>query len=335
MGKLKKIIIKEWRTENGKPYPQVPLFYQTFGPKIGTAPVVLVNHALTGNSNVAGENGWWNALIGKNKTINTNDFTIIAFNIPGNGFDGAYENLIHDYKDFTLKDIAQIFWQGLNTLKIENVFAVIGGSLGGGIAWEMAALQPTKIENLIPLATDWKATDWVIANVLVQDQILNNSDDPISDARIHAMLLYRTPQSLGRKFKREKATAQQNFHIETWLFHHGLKLQNRFRLASYKLMNHLLKTIDITKNHQDFLAVANTIQANIHIVAVDTDLFFLASENRESFEELRQIKSNVFYHEIKSIHGHDAFLIEFEQLAQIINPIFHTHKQHNHVYIQN
>ena len=333
MGKLKKIIINEWHTENGKSFPNVPLFYQTFGSKIGTAPVVLVNHALTGNSNVAGEKGWWKALIGKNKTIDTNDFTVIAFNIPGNGYDGEYENLIQNYKDFTAKDIATIFWKGLESLKINQLFAVIGGSLGGGIAWEMAALQPTKIENLIPVATDWKATDWVIANVLVQDQILNNSDDPITDARIHAMLLYRTPQSLGRKFKREKSTEQENFQIETWLFHHGLKLQNRFRLASYKLMNHLIKTIDITKNRQDFNAVAKSIQANIHIVAVDTDLFFIPSENRESFEELRQIKSNVFYHEIKSIHGHDAFLIEYEQLSKIIQPIFNTQKQPNHVYI--
>lgn len=335
MGKLKKIIIGEWFTENGKSHQNVPLFWQLFGAEIGTAPVVLVNHALTGNSNVAGEKGWWNALIGKNKTINTNDFTVIAFNIPGNGFDGEYENLIHNYKDFTAKDIANIFWLGLNDLKINQLFAVIGGSLGGGIAWEMAALQPTKIENLIPVATDWKATDWVIANVLVQDQILNNSDDPIVDARIHAMLLYRTPQSLGRKFKREKSAGEESFHIETWLQHHGLKLRNRFRLASYKLMNHLLKTIDITEGRRDFLSVANLIQANIHLVAVNTDLFFIPSENLESFEELIKIKSNVYYHEIKSIHGHDAFLIEYEQLSQIIKPIFHTQKQPNHVYIQN
>jgi len=333
MGKLKKIIIDRWVTENGKSYENVPLFYQKFGPEIGTAPVVLVNHALTGNSNVAGEKGWWNALIGKNKTINTNDFTVIAFDIPGNGFDGEYENLIHNYKDFTANDIANIFWLGLENLKISRLFAIIGGSLGGGIAWEMAVLHPTKIENLIPVATDWKATDWVIANVLVQDQILNNSDDPIADARIHAMLLYRTPESLGLKFNRKKSAGETSFHIETWLQHHGEKLQNRFRLASYKLMNHLLKTIDITKSDRDFEAVANTIQANIHIIAVDSDLFFISSENRKTYELLSKTKSNVQYHEIKSIHGHDAFLIEYEQLSQIIKPIFNTQKQPNHVYI--
>jgi len=327
MGKLKKIIIEKWLTENGNSYQNVPLFWQQFGSEIGTAPIVVVNHALTGNSNVAGENGWWKALIGKNKTIDTNDFTVIAFNIPGNGFDGDYENQIDNYKDFNAKDIAQIFWQGLNELKIDKLFAVIGGSLGGGIAWEMAALRPAKIENLIPVATDWKATDWVIANVLVQDQILNNSDNPISDARIHAMLLYRTPQSLGLKFNREKSVGETNFHIETWLLHHGEKLQNRFRLASYKLMNHLLKTVDISKNDLSFEAVANEIYGNIHVIAVDSDLFFIPDENRESVKLLQQTKSNIFYHEIKSIHGHDAFLIEFEQLSKIIEPIFNTQKQ--------
>ncbi|GAW88467.1 homoserine O-acetyltransferase [Flavobacterium psychrophilum] len=76
--------------------------------------------------------------------------------------------------------------------------------MGGGIAWEMAVINPIAIENLIPIASDWKASDWVIANTLIQDKILNNSNYPIPDARSHAMLLYRTPQSLKQKFNREK-----------------------------------------------------------------------------------------------------------------------------------
>jgi len=330
MGKLKKITIGEWQTENGKTGNDISLFYQTFGPEINTAPIVLVNHALTGNSAVSGEKGWWNELIGKEKTIDTNHFTIIAFNIPGNGFDGEYENLILNYKDFTARDIAAIFWKGLQELQVESLFGLIGGSLGGGIAWEMAALKPDKIENLIPIATDWKATDWVVANVLVQDQILNNSDDPIPDARVHAMLLYRTPQSLKQKFKRKKNETQTIFHIEDWLVHHGIKLQNRFRLASYKLMNHLLKTIDITRNRDDFETVAKTITSNIYLIAVNTDLFFIPDENKETFDQIRNQKSNIFYHEIKSLHGHDAFLIEYEQLSNIISPIFNKHKQINY-----
>ena len=328
---LQKIEILNFKLENGKLLSKTPLFYQTFGQPIGNAPVVIVNHALTGNSNVTGENGWWNDLIEENKIIDTNHFTIIAFNIPGNGFDGNPENLITNYKDFTAKDIASIFLEGINILKIETVFALIGGSLGGGIAWEMANLKPDKFQNLIPIATDWKASDWVIANVLVQDQILNNSDNPIVDARLHAMLLYRTPQSFKKKFNRNKQLQSNNFQIENWLVNHGFKLQNRFKLSSYKLMNHLLKTIDITKETKDFEVSAGKISANIHIVSVDTDYFFIPDGNRETFEIVKPIKQNVFYHEIKSIHGHDAFLIEFDQLAQILEPIFNKQKQQNYV----
>ena len=328
---LQKIDLLNFKLANGKLIAKIPLFYQTFGQPIGNAPVVIVNHALTGNSNVTGENGWWNDLIGENKIIDTNYFIIIAFNIPGNSFDGNPENLIANYKDFTAKDIAAIFLEGINLLQIETVFALIGGSLGGGIAWEMANLEPDKFQNLIPIATDWKATDWVIANVLVQDQILNNSDNPIVDARLHAMLLYRTPQSLKKKFNRGKQSEFNVFQIENWLVNHGFKLQNRFKLAAYKLMNHLLKTIDISKETQDFEVSVGKISANIHIIAVDTDYFFIPDENRETFEIVKPIKQNVFYHEIKSIHGHDAFLIEFDQLAQILEPIFNKQKHQNYV----
>lgn len=326
---LEKIALHNFNLENGKQVEYMPLFYQTFGQPIGSAPIVVVNHALTGNSNVTGKNGWWNDLIGENKTIDTNHFTIIAFNIPGNGFDKNPENLISNYQDFTIRDIASVFWKGLFFLNVHQVFATIGGSLGGAIAWEMAALQPNKIQNLIPIATDWKATDWVIANVLIQDQILNNSENPIADARLHAMLLYRTPQSINQRFKREKSN--QVFNIENWLTNHGEKLKNRFQLQSYKLMNHLLKTNDISRGRKDFLSVANEIQATIHIISVDSDYFFIANENQETYHQLKTVKQNVFYNEIKSIHGHDAFLIEFNQLNEILEPIFNKQKQQNYV----
>jgi homoserine O-acetyltransferase len=331
MKKLEKIDLFNFELECGKQRAYIPLFYQVFGQPLHTSPIVIVNHALTGNSNITGENGWWNDLIGENKIIDTNYYTVIAFNIPGNGFDDNFGNLISNYRDFTIRDIAKIFWEGLFFLNVNSVFAVVGGSLGGAIAWEMATLQPTKIENLVPIATDWKATDWVIANVLIQDQILNNSDDPIADARLHAMLLYRTPQSINERFQREKFNDNAIFQIENWLVNHGIKLKNRFRLSSYKLMNHLLKTNDITRGRKDFQNIIKEITTTIHIVAVDTDYFFTAIENRMCYQQAKLIKENVFYHEINSIHGHDAFLMEYEQLSKILSPIFITHKQQKYV----
>ncbi len=103
---LSYIHVKDFTTQSGFQISTLQLSYQLFGLELGTAPVVLVNHALTANSLVAGENGWWNQVIGKNKTIDTNKFTVIAFNIPGNGYDGL---LIENYQDFVAKDIANLF----------------------------------------------------------------------------------------------------------------------------------------------------------------------------------------------------------------------------------
>jgi homoserine O-acetyltransferase/O-succinyltransferase len=331
MKNLEKIDIYNFDLELGKREDHIALSYQVFGQPIGSSPIIVVNHALTGNSNIAGNEGWWTKIVGENKSIDTHYFTIIAFNIPGNGYDDEPTNLIANYRDFTVRDIARIFWEGLFFLKIENIHALIGLSLGGAIAWEMAVLQPDNVDNLIPIATDWKATDWVIANVLIQDQILKNSDDPIVDARLHATLLYRTPEYVNQKFVNDKLDTVSVFQIEYWLFDHGHKLKNQFKLAAYKLMNHLLKTNDITRNRKDFLSVTNEIHANIHLVTIDRDCLFIANETRKTFRSLSNIKQNVFYHQMQSIHGHDAFLVEFNQLSNILNPILNNYILHNNV----
>ena len=313
------LTLTNFTTESGAFYATLNLSYQVFGPTLHTAPIVVVNHALTGNSQVIGATGWWNDLIGPAKTIDTQKYTVIAFNVPGNGFDGS---VIDSYLDFTARDVAQLFNLGLEQLEIKSVYAIIGGSVGGGIAWEMVALSPQLAQHLIPIATDWKATDWLMANCYLQEQILNHSSRPIEDARIHAMLCYRTPESFEVKFNRTVNDKLGVFNIESWLAHHGEKLQQRFQLASYKLMNQLLKTIDITRGRGSFESVVAHITANIHIIGINTDLFFTPTENRKTYLELQQLQHQVSYQEIESIHGHDAFLIEFQQLNRLLATVF-------------
>ena len=317
--KISQIQIHNFTTESGAHYPVINLSYQVFGPSLNTAPIVLVNHALTGNSQVIGDQGWWNDLIGESKTIDTLRYTILAFNVPGNGYDGF---LVENYQDFNARDVAKLFNQGIKALQIAQLFVIIGGSVGGGIAWEMAALEPKITQHLVPIATDWKSTDWLIANCFLQEQILANSSKPIEDARIHAMLCYRTPASFSAKFQRTTNEELNVFNIESWLAHHGTKLQKRFQLSAYKMMNQLLKTIDITRGRDSFVAIASKIEANIHIIGIDSDLFFTANENRDTYEELKKYKQNVSYQEIVSIHGHDAFLIEYNQLHNLLATIF-------------
>ncbi len=316
--KLKQLHFEAFETHGGH-IQDIQLSYQLFGKPLGAAPVVLVNHALTGNSNVAGPSGWWSSLIGKGKCIDTERYTVLAFNIPGNGYDGF---VIENYKAFLARDIAKIFIMGLDALKISRLFAIIGGSLGGGIAWEIAALNPELTEHLIPVASDWKSTDWLIANCQIQEQFLVNSKQPVHDARMHAMLCYRTPESFKERFQRSTNEELQVFNVESWLTHHGKKLKDRFQLSAYKLTNQLLKTIDISRDGESAFLKLQKSGTNIHIIGVDSDLFFTASENKDTYKQLAQANSNVTYGEISSLHGHDAFLIEFEQMEQLLRPIF-------------
>lgn len=318
---LQKLIISDYTVQSGFHFKELPLTYEVFGKELGTAPIVLATHALTGNSNVAGENGWWTSLIGSEKCINLNQNTVLSFNIPGNGYD---EFLIENYEDISLFDVANWFLKGLEILNVNSVFAGIGGSLGGSILWQMAVLKPDLFQNLIPVATDWKATDWLLAQCRVQKQILENSNTPLHDARIHAMTFYRTPQSFKEKFNRSLSETKSLFNVESWLLHHGKKLEERFYLKAYKLMNHLLMTTKCEPETDVFIASAARIIGNIHLVGIDSDGFYLNDEIKETYSLLKSLKTNVSFSEINSIHGHDAFLIEYEQLSKILKPIFNS-----------
>jgi len=144
---------------------------------------------------------------------------------------------------------------------------------------------------------------------------------------MHAMLCYRTPESFKERFQRSKNEELEIFNVESWLLHHGKKLQERFQLSAYKLMNQLLKTIDVTKGREE--TILDSIKASIHIIGVDSDLFFTAEENRETHKHLALTNPKVTYNEINSVHGHDAFLMEYQQLGKIIEPIFNQSSKKN------
>lgn len=319
MAEIKTISILDFKTHSGAVFDSIKLYYQQFGKQIGTAPVVLVNHSLTGDSKLSGEGGWWNEMIGPDKIIDTNRYTVLGFNIPGNG---VMDQTFSNPEDFHAGDIAFLFLKGLHALDVKFLHALIGGSIGGGIAWEMIAIAPKLCKFLVPVAADWKANDWIIANTFLQNRILKNSKKPLEDARIHAMLTYRTPQSFDSRFGRTKNQELEVYNIESWLMYHGDKLAKRFKLKAYEMMNHLLASVNIEREGKSVEDIIKKINAEIHLIAIDSDLFFTPGEDRKTFEIGKKIKKNIFYHELTSIHGHDAFLIENEKMARILAKIF-------------
>ena len=293
------------------------LSYQTFGLKLGKAPLVVVNHSLTGDSNISGDKGWWSELIGSKKMIDTNKFCVMCINIPGNikekrGFNYGNKWILHD--------VAKLFVQLLKNLGVKKVHSLIGGSIGGGLVWEMGLLDGKYFENLIPVAADYKASDWLISNTYFQNLILKNSKNPIFDARVHAMLSYRNPKSINRRFKIKSNDSNERKVID-WLNHHGNKLKQKFLLKNYIHMNNLLSSIGYNYEKK-FLKLITNNKSKIHLVGVNSDLLFPNFEIENTYNLLSTIKRNIYYYQIQSDHGHDAFLIEFKQMKNKLNHIF-------------
>ena len=220
-----------------------------------------------------------------------------------------------------LGDVAKAFNKAIYELGISRVHSLIGGSVGGGLVWEMGALNPELFENLIPVAADYKSSDWLLANTYLQSKLLENSSDPIVDARIHAMLTYRNPISLNKRFQNQ--TEGKSKKVTNWLDFHGKSLKQRFELEAYKTMNKFLSSIDIeTYSSRKIEDLIREIKANIHIISIDTDLLFTDRELNETYKKLNLIKDNVYYYKIRSDHGHDAFFIEYSQIQDFLKRVF-------------
>ena len=320
---LEYISVDNYTTLTGRVLENFELSYQIFGNRQNLYHNgIFICHALTGNSNVCGQDGWWNALVGYNKRIDLNEYTVICFNIPGNGYDGKRENLIINNEDFSVRDVAHLFGMALEKLRVGKLHSIIGVSLGGGIAWEMAYLFPDLSKYLIPIATDYKASDWIIGHNKVQQQILSNSNNPLHDARMMAMLFYRSPESFKQKFDRSIDNEQKQFRVESYLTYHGEKLQKRFLKESYQTMTHLLSSINLEQDRGEISQISSRIKSKVVVIGIDTDWFFSAFENKELIGKLSESGVNISYKEIKSVHGHDAFFIENKQLSRLLKTVF-------------
>ncbi len=312
---LQYLDIEEFVCEDGYKLNPFRLSYEVAGPTLGSAPIVLVNHALTGNSSVSGENGWWGSLIGPGESIDTEKYSILAFNILGNGYDGEeFMDALH----LTLRDLGRLFLTGLEKLGVTSLHSIIGASMGGSLTLQIAYLAPTLSEHVFAIAADYKASAWLLGQTLVQRRILEHSAYPLEDARIHAMLLYRAPGSINERFAPERLESSGGYDIESWLTYHGDALARRFKLSAYKVMTRLTGCINVCDAPEDLAR----IKGQLHLISVDSDILFPHARTVDTYERLKSVKKEVDHGVIYSPHGHDAFLIEYDQLSAIVSPFF-------------
>lgn len=327
MKKIKIIFINDFVTQSGYLFDRISLTYEVFGnPDLKPEKTVLVNHALTGNSTVIGKNGWWNSLIGNGKRIDTGNWAVLAFNFPGNGY-GGDEALLHDFENLTLADIARLFIQGCQKIGLKQIYAVIGGSIGGMLIWEMAKINPQFAEVFIPVACDYKSSDWVLGQNHIQRQMVRHMPEGLKAARMMAMLFYRTPDGYKERFHRSIHAEKKIPNVESYLTYQGDKLSQRFHPEAYLAMMHYMDHCSTADDPEMLAEIFSGSEAKFRVIGIDSDILFPPEEIRNAVKHLNGAGVSASYGEIHSIYGHDAFLVEFDQLDRLLKDEFKKEKR--------
>jgi homoserine O-acetyltransferase len=297
-----------------------------------TVPTVLLVHALTGGAQAGGAGGWWEPLIGPGRAFDPNRYRILCFNNLGSFYGSSAPGLPGfprgRHITLTSLDIAGAIVQGLDHLGIRRVHLAAGGSLGGMVVLALAALDPKRFERLLPVATCVASSAWIIGWNHVAREILRL--DPgypqhvgrgLEIARQLAMLTYRAEPGLELKQHRNLPPVRgfKGYPVQSYLEHQGRKLKNRFTGTCYELLLDAMDHHDLRRplpGHQ--VSALSCIRASSLIVHVDTDQLFTLAQSDELARQLRAAGTRVTRAELRSPHGHDAFLIEWPQVAAIV-----------------
>lgn len=312
------------------------LSFESVGPE--DAPVVLVCHALTGNQFAVGtdeSNGWWSGLIGPGKSVDTNVFRVITFNVLG-GCSGSTGPLTINpatgvpyrstFPVITIRDMVHAEKRGLLALGIHNVHAVIGGSLGGMRVLEWGLLYPNDMKLLIPLAVTPYLSDTGIAfnyigiHAIENDAYFNNGNYEKSSeikgfetARMAGLVTYRSEALHKQRFAR-KTKSEGLFEIESYMKYQGEKLAKRFDANSYLTLLRAMNTHDIGRDRGGIESAAKQIEAKVISIAFTHDLLY-PIDHMHSFAHL---VPNGHFYMVNTAFGHDGFLTEFEKWGTIL-----------------
>jgi homoserine O-acetyltransferase/O-succinyltransferase len=281
---------------------------------------ILVFHALTGSAEVE---QWWGPLIGPGSALDTSRHAIVTANLLGScyGSTGPVEwRAAHStpFPDLTPADLALAHVPLLRHLGVERLALATGGSLGGMVALEWGRRSPVPIERLIvfaaPAATSAQAIAW---NAAQRIAIEANPTGGLGAARAIAMITYRSAAEFTARFGRESSRAPGRFDVDHYLRRQGEKLVARFDADSYLA---LMRAMDLHDVGDRAVAARETRSrvGEVIGVGVDSDILYAPQEVRQWVEEYRSAGATARYTEIASLFGHDAFLIEWEQVAEIL-----------------
>ena len=346
------------KLESGDIIDSFKLAFKTYGKlNADKTNAILVCHALTGDQYVAGNNpitgreGWWSRMVGPNKPIDTNKFFVICSNVLGgcagstgpkelqNGSDVAYGG---NFPSITIKDMVKAQSLLIESLNIEKLFSVIGGSMGAMQALQWAIDFPDKILNIIHIAGALKHSAQNIAfhevgrQAIMSDPIwkngkyFENNEVPergLSVARMIAHITYLSENAMHRKFGRKLQSRDiisfgfdADFQVESYLRYQGKSFVERFDANSYLYLTRAMDYFDHDETFRKNIEFSHNPNNHLKylIVSFTSDWLFPTIESKMIVNQLNSLSREVSFLEIDTDKGHDSFLLEEPQLDDVI-----------------
>lgn len=336
--------------------PDVTVAYETWGtlnPARDNA--VLVLHALTGDSHLCGPAGpghptagWWDALVGPGRALDTDHWFVVAPNVLGGcqgttgpstpaGDGRAWGSR---YPFLTVRDQVEAEVRLSDRVGIDTWAAVIGGSMGGMRVLEWAVTHPERVARALVLACGAYATAEQIA--WCAPQLLAIRSDPawaggdyhdqpgrgpvtgLGIARRIAHVTYRSETELAERFGRMAQGDEQplggggRYAVESYLDHHADKLSRRFDAGSYVVLTEAMNSHDVGRGRGGTDRALRRISADLVVAAVDTDRLY---PPRLSKEIVAACPRALALRTVTSPYGHDGFLIETAQVGDVVREV--------------
>ncbi len=300
-----------FRTEAGGVIGDLRVAYRRDGPASSSA--ALVVHALTGSADAAGD--WWEPLIGPGRALDTDRRQVICFNLLGScyGTTGPREQAA--FPPITPRDMARAQWAAVDELGIERLDLVTGGSLGGMVALEVALERPEAVDRVMPIAAPAVignlAAGW---NHIQRELIALDPKRGLELARQLAMTTYRTEVDFDSRDG-----------IDSYLEHQGEKLRHRFHAGAYASLAGAMDAHDVGRNRGGVVAALRPLASHgvrLTGVGITGDILFGQRQVTALVEAALHAGASAVYREIESDKGHDAFLVEWDQLTTIITEAF-------------
>ena len=354
--------------QSGASISDYQLAYETYGTLNAQRDnAVLICHALNASHHVAGtyagqakSEGWWDNMIGPGKPVDTNRFFVIGVNNLGSCFGST--GPMHpnpatgqiygaDFPVVTVEDWVNAQARLLDRLGIEQLAAVMGGSLGGMQALSWTLQHPSRVRHAVVIASAPNLNAENIAfNEVARRAIVTDPDfhaghfyrhdtlprRGLRIARMIGHITYLSDDVMNEKFGRELrqavthhasgyrySTQEIEFQIESYLRHQGDKFSEYFDANTYLLITRALDYFDPARAHGGDLSAALALtQARFLVVSFSTDWRFAPARSREIVQALLDNHRQVSYAEIDAPHGHDAFLLNDPRYLQLVAAYF-------------